>query len=337
MKRNMNIYWVDFIVTYAVFVMALFVAIKSAFMLSVVGIIVGALAAYRCGSFIHEIVHFSHRDPRQRAFFIVWNILFGIPLLTPSYLYETHLDHHSTSNFGTAKDPEYIPIKDRSIASLVKFVFWHVMGPSTMVYVRTCFRPLLWAVPRLGSAFGARGSALVINWEYATAQKPRTDWFNTFAAVLSTVVLYIYIALVATGFVPLHVLLKVGAVIFFALLLNGLLTLVAHRYTNYDGIALDKRAQLTDSINLVTHPAIGTMLAPVGLRFHALHHLLPTLPYHNLGTAHARLINALPADNIYHSVNVSSFRQAFIELRQGHMLSPGESDALRDILSMANS
>jgi fatty acid desaturase len=38
---------------------------------------------------------------------------------------------------------------------------------------------------------------------------------------------------------------------------------------------------------------------PVGLRFHALHHLFPSLPYHNLAAAHARLMAALPADSPY--------------------------------------
>jgi fatty acid desaturase len=40
----------------------------------------------------------------------------------------------------------------------------------------------------------------------------------------------------------------------------------------------------------------------VGLRYHALHHLMPRLPYHNLGTAHRRLVEALPADHAYRRV-----------------------------------
>ena len=34
--------------------------------------------------------------------------------------------------------------------------------------------------------------------------------------------------------------------------------------------------------------------------FHALHHLFPTLPYHNLGIAHRRLREQLPPDSFYH-------------------------------------
>jgi fatty acid desaturase len=39
--------------------------------------------------------------------------------------------------------------------------------------------------------------------------------------------------------------------------------------------------------------------APVGLRYHGLHHLLPNLPYHSLGRAHRRLLQRLPAESPY--------------------------------------
>jgi fatty acid desaturase len=35
------------------------------------------------------------------------------------------------------------------------------------------------------------------------------------------------------------------------------------------------------------------------LRFHALHHIFPTMPYHALATAHRRLIRQLPPDSPY--------------------------------------
>jgi fatty acid desaturase len=44
-------------------------------------------------------------------------------------------------------------------------------------------------------------------------------------------------------------------------------------------------------------------LCPVGLRFHALHHMLPSLPYHSLSEAHRILMTALPSDSIYFQTN----------------------------------
>ena len=41
------------------------------------------------------------------------------------------------------------------------------------------------------------------------------------------------------------------------------------------------------------------LLAPVGLRYHALHHLMPAIPYHSLGKVHRALLTELPAGSAY--------------------------------------
>jgi fatty acid desaturase len=51
-------------------------------------------------------------------------------------------------------------------------------------------------------------------------------------------------------------------------------------------------AQYLDSTN-VPDGFLPYLWAPVGLRYHALHHLLPSLPYHSLGEAHRRISGAL--------------------------------------------
>jgi hypothetical protein len=46
---------------------------------------------------------------------------------------------------------------------------------------------------------------------------------------------------------------------------------------------------------------------PLGLRYHALHHLFPALPYHNLGIAHRRLLRELSENSAYRATVYSSF------------------------------
>ncbi len=70
--------------------------------------------------------------------------------------------------------------------------------------------------------------------------------------------------------------------------LNQLRTLVAHLWEN-DGEAMTVTAQYLDSVNVPPPSPLAALWAPVGLRYHALHHLMPSMPYHSLGEAHKRI------------------------------------------------
>jgi fatty acid desaturase len=60
-------------------------------------------------------------------------------------------------------------------------------------------------------------------------------------------------------------------------------------------------AQFLDSVNVPPPGTLPALWAPVGLRYHALHHLLPGVPYHNLGEAHRRLCRELDEASVYHN------------------------------------
>jgi fatty acid desaturase len=81
--------------------------------------------------------------------------------------------------------------------------------------------------------------------------------------------------------------------------LNQVRTLVAHLWEN-DGEPMSVTAQFLDSVNVPPPAALPALWAPVGLRYHALHHLLPGVPYHNLAEAHRRLCRELDAGSAYH-------------------------------------
>jgi len=72
--------------------------------LAVVSGVVAALALYRALLFIHELTHI-HKQALP-GFRLVWNLLVGIPMLTPSLMYENvHTLHHARTRYGTAEDP----------------------------------------------------------------------------------------------------------------------------------------------------------------------------------------------------------------------------------------
>jgi fatty acid desaturase len=85
---------------------------------------------------------------------------------------------------------------------------------------------------------------------------------------------------------------------------------INHGYA-HRGPAVGLEAMLLDSIN-VTRPSVwGRVWSPLNTRYHALHHLYPSLPYHALPEAHDRLMAALPAGHPYRRVNQPTYPRAF--------------------------
>ena len=86
--------------------------------------------------------------------------------------------------------------------------------------------------------------------------------------------------------------------------------------------------QMEDSINITGQNWLTVVLFPVGLRYHALHHLFPSLPYHNLGKAHRRLSELLPRDAPYHATGRASFFAAVAELWRAAKATPAARSAM---------
>ena len=115
--------------------------------------------------------------------------------------------------------------------------------------------------------------------------------------------------MVVAGGVCARVVLTALVVMSVATLVNQLRTLVAHAWES-DGEPMSLCAQFIDSVN-VPPPGLAPLIwAPVGLRFHALHHLAPRVPYHNLAEAHRRLAASSTPEGIYHLANRGGLGQA---------------------------
>jgi len=142
-------------------------------------------------------------------------------------------------------------------------------------------------------------STLVVNANYARSmpkgeQIKRWDAQEAGAAVFVWAVFGAWIA----GWIPIEWIAQWCVVVGGMIAVNQVRTLLAHGYEN-DGEPMDAEAQLLDSINLRGWPILSALIAPVGLRFHALHHHLPFIPYHSLGLVHRRLLAELPQNAPY--------------------------------------
>jgi fatty acid desaturase len=252
---------------------------------------VAMLALYRAVLFIHELAHLPRGRGRVRGLDAAWDLLVGIPLLVPSLVYvESHLDHHRVGTYGTADDPEYLPLGRWhplrvALASLsIPFV------PALLVLRWGVLGPLSWLAPPLRRLVVTHLSTLVINAAYRRRPpqaRHRRRW--ALEELAATLTVWAAAAGVARGAIALHWVALWYAMGAGILLVNHVRTLAAHRYLN-EGEPLDRRAELLDSVSLDGSVWLGALVAPVGLRFHALHHLVPGIPYHNLGAVHRALV-----------------------------------------------
>ncbi|MDI1295545.1 MAG: fatty acid desaturase [bacterium] len=262
--------------------------------------VVAMMALYRAASFIHELTHI--RKGALPGFRFAWNLLVGIPLMIPSFLYEgVHTQHHARTRYGTAEDPEYLPLALMKPWSLPLFIVVAALAPVGLILRFGVLTPLSLIVPPLRRAVVAQYSALSINPAYRR-RVPEGDFAQMWRWQEAGTCLFA-LALVASplilGWKPLLVYMAVHSAM---TVINQLRTLVAHLWEN-EGDAMTVTAQYLDTVN-VPPPGIWPALwAPVGLRYHALHHLLPSVPYHALGEAHRRLIATLDAQSPYHRGN----------------------------------
>jgi fatty acid desaturase len=274
----------------------------------VIAYIGAVLLFYRAGSFTHELVHL--RTGTFKAFHIVWNLFCGIPLMMPSFMYETHIAHHARNHYATAEDGEYLPLAHGNLLGIVVYLGQAFVLPLLAIVRFLILTPAAWICPPMRRVVQQRASAMVMDPRYI---RPLPSDAELRAWRLQEAACFVLSALVATllitGVVELSALVKVYALSVGVLLLNELRTLGAHRF-RFDGsreVAFVE--QLLDSVNYPNRPWLAELWAPVGLRFHALHHLFPSMPYHNLPEAHARLMARLPADSPYRqTVSPSLFR-----------------------------
>ncbi len=260
---------------------------------------VGAVfALLRAALFIHEIAH--HKPGQLPGFEVAWNALVGVPLGVPSLMYVgSHMDHHRGAAFGTDADPEYAPIAHWSRLRIALFVATVAFVPVLLPIRWAVLGPLSYRVPRLRSLVVGKLSTLAINPHY-TRPLPRGRNARRWAAEEAACALFFWAVAVALAFswLPLQALAQwigVGAGL---LVVNQVRTLAAHGYENA-GEPMDAEAQLLDSINLTGTSPLTAFMAPVGLRYHALHHYFPSLPYHSLGRVHRALLRDLPQDAPY--------------------------------------
>ena len=308
LTRDLNlpkaaIYWADMLGCAALGYGALYMTLAAgSTLVAVAAAVVAILALYRAGSFIHELTHL--KPNAVPGFRLVWNMTVGVPLLAPSFMYEgVHNQHHAKPYYGTANDPEYLPLALMKPWTIPVFLIAAALAPIGLLIRFGILSPLSLLSSRLRETVVAKYSGLQINPLF---RRPRPegkfarDWALQEAAASLWAMAVILMAV--TGVFPLKDFVIVLCIASGVMFLNQVRTLVAHLWEN-DGEPMTVTQQYLDSVNVPPPGLLPALWAPVGLRFHALHHLLPGVPYHNLGKAHRRISAVLDAGSPYFQAN----------------------------------
>lgn len=295
------IYWADFLfhitLGWAAFFTALFSPFFSLWQLG--GFVVAVLALYRSAVFVHELAHL--KKGTFQNFRWIWNILCGIPFMIPSFTYDgVHNDHHKPDVYGTSADGEYLPFATRRPAEMVIYVLLSFLIPIFMVARFVLLTPLSYLIPPLRKIVWERASSLTIDPTYRRAENAiRNDLNWRQQEIAACLFGAIIITLVVLQVFPYSLLVLWYLIAVTVFLLNSLRTLAAHAYRNPGNHKMTLAEQYLDSINIPGNFLITPLWAPVGLRYHATHHLFMSMPYHNLGKAQRRLVDGLTDNTQY--------------------------------------
>ena len=298
---NPAIYWFDFLISVTIG-WAAFVATLGLPAFSIeqsAAFLISGFALYRAVLFTHELTHLKRGT--FGLFRLVWNLICGFPLMVPSFTYHgVHNDHHKRDIYGTTRDGEYVPFATNKPYKIVTYVLLASILPLFFATRFLLLTPLGWLSGNLRQLIWQRASSLTIDLTYHRPGLARRDdrtwrWQELGAFLYGWTALL----LVVFGVVPTKMLLLWYLVAFLIFTLNSFRTLAAHAYRNPGDRFMTVPEQFLDSVNVPGNNFLTPLWAPVGLRYHATHHLFPGIPYHSLGLAHHRLVVKLSDNRLY--------------------------------------
>jgi fatty acid desaturase len=273
--------------------------------------VVSVFALYRGIMFIHELIH-RDRDELP-GFSLAWNLLFGIPWGVPSFTFRgIHTEHHKKATYGTRRDFEYLQFGSSPFWTSVAFASRSFAQPIAIVLRFALLAPLSVLVPPLRRIVVLHLSALSFRLDIPRAMPTGRDLRNWRVQELLCFAWIVTVLAV----LPLGSLLHVYGLMVGAMLVNAVRTPISHRYDNASETELTFTEQVLDSVN-IDGGFTAELFCPLGFRYHALHHLFPAIPYHQLGVAHRRLRAELPADSLYHATVERHVGTALLALWRG--------------------
>ena len=269
--------------------------------------VIACFSLYRALAFIHELFH----QQTLKRFRIFWHAVAGVPLLLPLLLYmPVHQVHHNARTYGTEADGEYEHFGGREHTMVVKLLALNLLIPFALLVRFGLLTPLSALFPVIRHKVIPAFLHLSLRMPYTAPEISKR--FRHESALVEVACMVFAWSLVGSAVIwSVQILLAWSGLLIVIATLNTIRAACAtHLYQESD-TGRDSFAQVEDSTNIDGGRFLTGLLCPAGLEYHALHHLVPYLPYHSLPQAHARLLAHVPEDAPYRQSTVSTLAQGW--------------------------
>jgi hypothetical protein len=303
--------------------------------------LVAGLALFRAGVFVNEIARMP--EGRMVAFKTYWNLICGIPLLMPSFKYQLVRPHARIPVEQIAEPGAEAPLglrPKRLTAHALRILAAPVLGAARFLLIG----PLLILHPGIHGWLWARLPANFPIPHQSAELMPTAGRRRNAAEICCFLVVLAVVFAYADDIVPWSTFAELYALCVFAVALRCVQNLFEARLLpaqakanpgdasviplpSVENSHLSNSAAMADVDEVGLEPAAGSpvtvagppvidaLLLPVGSRYRGLREALPSVPYHNLGAAHRRLMAELPADSAYrrHVIRLGAAFRVFMQ------------------------
>lgn len=236
---------------------------------------IAAVATYRMGAFIHEIVHLGKSKQFPRFFTAYWNLTAGLFILMPSPLFNSHLLHHTVGIFGTKHDGQYPLIRSDRFLAFKLFILLPIFLP-LLNLARVLLTPFDLVFPNL------RVKAWYFNLSNQSFGYSSLDEDRVIAIESIYFWCVCFICITNINLLSIWYLISVGA-----WFLSTLRVPLEHGLTHHKE-STNLKDQIKDSVDR-PRSLFSFIIQPLGLNYHRTHHRYPGIPYHNLSSLKSKV------------------------------------------------
>lgn len=281
MSKNPKIYWKDLILNASIAWLTILTLFFIEDYLILPILLISSLFVYRSIVFIHELAHLKENDVKY--FNTVWHLIIGIPFLTPLFLYrQIHLTHHSKKHYSTSLDAEYYPFGLSKKSIFFHFIY-NTIIPFLSIVRFSILTPISYLNIKFRNTILNHFSFMGLKYQFNRSElSVKNDSKYKLVEFLCFIYTFLIFTLIMNKILPIQFIYYYYFIMTMTLTLNSIRAMGSTHFYKFNGIEVNHESQMLDSINIRSENILTKIICPLGLQFHGLHHLFPSIPYHNL-------------------------------------------------------